>query len=144
MGSRTNFGISFYHHDDLTNTTTIMPSLSMKYFYPQNVQKAIIDNVKIDIHAALWDVSGWEGDDSRHTAQEHLPTVLLMQGSGSTKGSFVVNYVIGENGVRYYRVFPFFAYRKINIAALGKELWAEAKSEREPTKGEQEFIRALL
>lgn len=127
MGSRTNFGIAVYHYDDLSNICVIMPSLSMKYFYPKNVQRGIVDNVKIDINEVLKDVSGWEGDSSRITHQEYLPTIIVLQGEDSTRGSFVFNYLL-VGGRVYYRLFPFDIYKTVNIEEVEDSLWKEAKS----------------
>ncbi|MBN9300297.1 MULTISPECIES: hypothetical protein [Dysgonomonas] len=122
MGSRTNFGISTYRHNDLSNICIIMPSLSMKYFYPQNVQKGIIDDTNIDILKVVEAVSGWEGDDITHTAQEYLPTVILLQGSSSNRGSFVINYLKDDRGNIFYRVLSFSDYKTANIDQIEKDL----------------------
>ncbi len=122
MGSRTNFGISTYRHNDLSNQCIIMPSMSMKYFYPENVKNAIIDDVKIDIQKAVADVSGWEGDSWQHTAQEYLPTIILLQGETSNRGSFVINYVKDDRNNIFYRVFSFSEYKDANIGQIEKDL----------------------
>lgn len=147
MGSRTNFGISTYRHNDLSNQCIIMPSLSMKYFYPQNVKNAIIDNVKIDIQKAVEDVSGWEGDSWNHTAQEYLPTVILLQGSSSDRGSFVINYVKDDRNNIYYRVFSFSEYMDADINQIEKDLGDEMKIGRpiiEHTKEHEDLIENLI
>lgn len=145
MGSRTNFGISTYRHNDLSNICIIMPSLSMKYFYPQNVQKGIIDDTNIDILKVVKDVSGWEGDDSTHTAQEYLPTVILLQGSSSNRGSYVINYLKDDNNI-YYRVLSFSDYKTINIDQIEKDLRAEMQIGQivEHEKEHEDLIRNLI
>jgi hypothetical protein len=128
MGSRTNFGIATYRQNDLSNICIIMPSMSQKYFYPGNVRRAIIDSVKIDIQEALKDVSGWEGDTWRKTAQEYLPTVILLQADGSEKGSFVINYLKSDKGKIYYRIFSFEEYKTVDIDKIETDLIKEMKS----------------
>jgi len=144
MGSRTNFGISTYRLNDLSNTCTIMPSLSQKYFYPENVQRGIIDNVKIDIQEVVKDVSGWEGDDWNHTAQEYLPTIILLQGEGSDRGSFVINY-LNEDDL-YYRVFSFDEYKAIDVDELEDILRDEMKDgvPMEHPQEHENLIKSLL
>ena len=127
MGSRTNFGIAVYHYDDLSNICVIMPSLSMKYFYPKDVQRGIVDNVKIDINEVLKDVSGWEGDSHLITRQNNLPTIIVLQGCDSTRGSFVFNYILADGKV-YYRLFPFEIYKTVNIEEVEESLGKEAES----------------
>lgn len=127
MGSRTNFGIAVYHYDDLSNICVIMPSLSMKYFFPKDVQRGIIDNTKIDINEVVKDVSGWEGDSHKITRQNNLPTIILLQGCDSTRGSFVFNYLLVDGEV-YYRLFPFEIYKTVNVEEVEESLWKEAKS----------------
>jgi hypothetical protein len=148
MGSRTNFGIATYRHDDLSNIVIIMPSMSQKYFYPQNVKDAIIDNVKIDIQKVLEDVSDWEGDSWTHTAQEYMPTIILLQGSGSYRGSFVVNYLKNEDSdIIYYRVFSFEKYKEINLVNVDKVIQFECENEvttEQHTKEEEMLINRLL
>ncbi|OJX63103.1 MAG: hypothetical protein BGO84_14460 [Dysgonomonas sp. 37-18] len=94
----------------------------MKYFYPQNVQKGIIDDTNIDILKVVEAVSGWEGDDITHTAQEYLPTVILLQGSSSNRGSFVINYLKDDRGNIFYRVLSFSDYKTANIDQIEKDL----------------------
>ena len=147
MGSRTNFGISTYHHNDLSNQCTIMPSLSMKYFYPEKVKEAIIDNVKIDIQKVVESVSGWEGDSWDYTAQEYLPTILLLQGDSSNLGSFVVNYKKADGGEIYYCVFSFDEYKNADISQIEKDLDAEIAiggSIIEHTKSHEDLIKKLI
>ena len=147
MGSRTNFGISTYHHNDLGNQCTIMPSLSMKYFYPENIKNAIIDNVKIDIQKAVEDVSGWEGDSWQHTAQEYLPTIILLQGSGSDMGSFVVNYKIDDKDNIFYRVFSFLEYKEVDTRQIEEDLDNEIQLGRaiiEHSKEHEELIINIM
>lgn len=147
MGSRTNFGISTYRHNDLSNQCIIMPSMSMKYFYPQNVQKGIIDEVNIDILKVVEDVIGWEGDNWEHTAQEYLPTIILLQGSSSNRGSFVINYVKDDRSNIYYRVFSFLEYKNVNIRQIEKDLRDEIQIGRaiiDHTKEHEDLIRNLI
>jgi len=146
MGSRTNFGIDTYRRNDLSNTCIIMPSLSQKYFYPENVKMGIIDNVKIDIQEVVKDVTGWEGDSWNKTAQEHLPTIILLQGYESEKGSFVINYLISDDKEIYYRVFSFDEYKTINIYDVEKSLFDEMKSgiSSEHLKEHEYLINSLL
>ena len=146
MGSRTNFGIATYRNDDLSNICTIMPSMSLKYFYPENVQRGIIDSVKIDIHEVVNDVSGWEGDDWRHTAQEYLPTIILLQGDGSHRGSYVINYVKSDRGEIYYRVFSFEEYKNVDVDEIEETLKSEMESRvsSEHTKEHQDLINSLI
>ena len=146
MGSRTNFGIATYHHNDLSNTCIIMPSLSQKYFYPEDVQRGIINNVKIDIHEVVKDVSGWEGDSWDETAQDYLPTIILLQGISSNRGSFVINYLKADNGKVFYRVFPFDEYKTANITEVEKDLINEMQSgiSVEHTKKNDDLINSLL
>jgi hypothetical protein len=146
MGSRTNFGIATYRHNDLSNTCIVMPSMSQKYFYPTDVQRAIIDNAKIDIQKALESVSGWEGDSREKTAQEYLPTIILLQGDGSKKGSFVINYLKSDSGEIYYRIFSFKEYKTVDINEIETALTKEAESGI-PSKHSEEhenLIRSLL
>ena len=146
MGSRTNFGIATYRGNELFNTCVIMPSLSQKYFFPENIQRAIIDNVKIDIQEALRDVSGWEGDSWTKTAQEYLPTIILLQGDGSEQGSFVINYLVSDDGKIYYRIFSFEEYKTIDINELENSLLDEMKSGvlSEHSEEHEKLINSLL
>ena len=146
MGSRTNFGISTYRRNDLSNICTIMPSMSQKYFYPENIKRAIIDNIKIDIQEALRDVSGWEGDNWSKTAQEYLPTIILLEADGSEKGSFVINYLISDKNEIYYRIFSFEEYKTIDIDKIEEILYKEMKSgiSYEHSKEHKDLINSLL
>ena len=120
--------------------------MSQKYFYPDNVKRAIIDNVKIDIQEALRDVSGWEGDSWSKTAQEYLPTIILLQADGSEKGSFVINYLISDNEEIYYRVFSFEEYKTVNITEIETSLINEMKSgiSSKHSKEHKNLINSLL
>ena len=146
MGSRTNFGIATYWRNDLSNICTIMPSLSQKYFYPEDVQRGIIDNVKIDIQEVVKDVSGWEGDSWTKTAQEYLPTIILLQSDSSDRGSFVINYLKADNGKVFYRVFSFDEYKSADITEIEKNLRNEMQSgiSDNHTKEEADLIKSLL
>ena len=146
MGSRTNFGIATYRRNDLSNTCTIMPSLSQKHFYPEDVQRGIIDNVKIDIQEVVKGVLGWEGDNWSKTVQKYLPTIVLLQGEGSKRGSFVINYLKGNDDKVYYRVFSFDDYKTVDIQALEEFLFIEMGSRVsiEHTKEHDDLIKSLL
>ncbi len=93
------------------------------------------------------DVSGWEGDNWQHTAQEYLPTVILLQGSSSNRGSFVINYVKDDRNNVFYRVFPFSEYKDADINEIEKDLRDEMQIGHaiiEHTKEHEDLIKNLI
>ena len=124
MGSRTTFSLYSYCNNDVNNLVYLIPSIKWKYFYPEAIKYAIIDSKTFDPQKAFKETSGWEGDPLMNYSSEHLPTIVLLEGGYSNKGSFVFLFLKKEKQIAI-RCFTFDEFKICNIPKIEEDLRKE-------------------
>ena len=124
MGSRTTFSLYGYCHNDVNNLTYLIPSIKWKYFYPESIKEAILDERTFDPQIAFKETSGWEGDPLMNYSSEYLPTIVLLEGDGSNKGSFVFLFLKKDRKIAI-RCFTFSDFKKCPTYKVEEELRKE-------------------
>ena len=124
MGTRTTFSLYTYCNNDVNNLCCLIPSIKWKYFRPNQIQEAIIDERTFDIQKAFKDVSGWEGDHLMNYSAAYLPTIVLLEGDRSNLGSWVFLFLKEEEKIAI-RCFTFNDFKTCNISKVEEELGKE-------------------
>ena len=124
MGSRTTFSLYSYSNNDVNNLVYLIPSIKWKYFYPQDLKDSIIDSKTFDLQKAFKETSGWEGDPLMNYSSDYLPTIVLLEGGYSDKGSFIFLFLKKQKQIAI-RCFTFDEFKGSNLSKIEEDLRKE-------------------